>query len=89
MDKEQIIEKEYFLDLERIKSTINENRNKAMVIANSAMIMTYYQIGTIINKRRDWGDSYIIRLSNDLSEYGKGFSKFQLYKMINFLKNFL
>ena len=38
-------QKEYFNDLAKIKETITENRNKAMVIVNSAMIITYYQIG--------------------------------------------
>ena len=26
-----------------------------MVVINSAMIMTYYEIGTIINERKVWG----------------------------------
>ena len=43
---------EYLKDLVKIKETIAENRNKAMVIVNSAMIITYYKIGTIINKRK-------------------------------------
>jgi len=50
-----IIEKDYFNDLKSIKETIRTNQNKAMVIVNSAMIMTYYEIGTIINKRKTWG----------------------------------
>ncbi len=69
-----IIEKDYLNDLEKIKETIRTNRNKAMVVVNSAMIMTYYQIGTIINERKQWGNKYIERLSNDLKEYGKGYS---------------
>ena len=47
---------EYFNDLVKIKETITENRNKAMVVVNSAMIITYYQIGTIINQRKEWGN---------------------------------
>ena len=35
-----IIEKEYFDDLQRIKDTIRTNQSKAMVVVNSAMIMT-------------------------------------------------
>jgi len=45
-------QKEYFDDLIKIKETITENRNKAMVVVNRAMIITYYQIGTIINQRK-------------------------------------
>ena len=52
-----------------------------MVIVNSAMIMTYYEIGTIINKRKTWGSKYIKNLANDLKEYGKGYSVQNLYRM--------
>ena len=59
-----------------------------MVIVNSAMIMTYYEIGTIINKRKTWGSKYIKNLANDLKEYGKGYSYEQLKKMGQFAKEF-
>ena len=49
-----IIDKDYFVDLQKIKETIRNNQNKAMVVVNSAMIMTYYEIGTIINQRKSW-----------------------------------
>ena len=45
------------------------------------MIMTYYEIGTIINKRKIWGSKYIKNLANDLKEYGKGYSYENLYRM--------
>jgi len=64
-----------------IKETIKQKRNKAMVVVNSAMIITYYEIGTIINKRKTWGSKYIERLSNDLKEYGKGYSIQNLKRM--------
>ena len=66
-----IIEKDYLTDLNKIKETIKTNQNKAMVVVNSAMIMTYYEKGTIINQRKVWGSKYIERLSNDLKDYGK------------------
>ena len=81
-------EKDYFDDLKRIKETIRENQNKAMVVVNSAMIMTYYEIGTIINERKTWGSKYIQNLANDLKEYGKGYSYEQLKKMSQFASNF-
>ena len=59
-----------------------------MVIVNSAMIMTYYEIGTIINKRKTWGSKYIQNLANDLKEYGKGYSYDNLYRMAQFASNF-
>ena len=83
-----LLTKEYLEDLKRIKETINENRNKAMVVVNSAMIATYYQIGAIINKRKQWGNKYIQKLSNDLKEFGKGYSCDQLNKMSQFASIF-
>ena len=87
-ERNEIIDKEYLNDLKRIKETIKENQSKAMVIVNSAMIMTYYEIGRIINERKTWGSKYIEKLSNDLKEYGKGYSYEQLKKMSQFASNF-
>ena len=84
----QTIDDSYLLDLQRIKQTISENRFKALVVVNSAMIFTYYKIGTIINQRKEWGNKYIRRLANDLKEYGKGYSYEQLKKMSRFAKFF-
>ena len=84
MNKEQdndVIEKDYFNDLQEIKETIRTNQNKAMVVVNSAMIMTYYEIGTIINKRKTWGSKYIKNLANDLKEYGNSYSTRNLHYM--------
>ena len=83
-----IIDKNYLSDLQEIKQSIRENRNKALVIVNSAMIMTYYQIGTIINKRKEWGNKYVQRLAEDLKEYGKGYSFDQLRRMARFASFF-
>ena len=84
----EILDKDYFNDLNKIKETIKQNQNKAMVYVNSQMILTYYQIGTIINKRKEWGNKYIEKLSNDLKEYGKGYSYEQLKKMARFAREF-
>lgn len=59
-----------------------------MVVVNSAMIMTYYEIGTIINQRKRWGNKYIERLSNDLKEYGKGYSISNSKYMLQFANEF-
>ena len=61
-----IIEKDYLNDLQKIKETIRTNQNKAMVVVNSAMMLTYYEIGTIINERKIWGNKYNERFSNYL-----------------------
>ena len=83
-----ILEKDYLTDLNKIKETIRTNQAKAMVVVNSAMIMTYYEIGTIINQRKVWGNKYIERLSNDLKDYGKGYSISNLKYMMQFANEF-
>ena len=85
---ENQLEKSYLLDLQIIKETIRENRYKALVVVNSAMILTYHKIGTIINERKEWGNKYIRRLSEDLKQYGKGFSFDNLMKMMQFASFF-
>ena len=82
--KNNKLEKSYLMDLTKIKETIRENRYKALVVVNSAMIMTYYKIGTIINERKEWGNKYIQRLAEDLKEYGRGYSYDQLKRMSRF-----
>ena len=59
-----------------------------MVVVNSAMIMSYYEIGKIINQRKIWGNKYIERLSNDLKEYGSGYSTTNLKRMAIFANKF-
>ena len=83
-----ILEKDYLQDLNKIKETIKTNQNKAMVVVNSAMIMTYYEIGTIINQRKVWGSKYIENLANDLKEYGNSYSFRNLKYMSQFAKEF-
>ena len=84
----ELLESDYLLDLSKIKQTIKENQSKAMVVVNSLMIMTYYEIGTIINERKEWGSKYIEKLSNDLKEYGKGYSTRNLKMMMQVASNF-
>ena len=86
--EEKQLDKSYLTDLQKIKETISENRYKALVVVNSAMIMTYYKIGTIINERKEWGNKYVQRLANDLKEYGRGFSFENLRRMSLFASFF-
>ena len=81
---QEIIEKDFLNDLEEIKRTIQTNRNKALYVVNSAMIITYYQIGRIINQRQKWGNKYIQKLADNLKEYGRGYSYDQLKRMARF-----
>ena len=84
----KLLENSYLNDLQEIKEAIKENRYKALVVVNSAMILTYYKIGTIIKERKEWGNKYIQRLAKDLKEYGNGFSFDQLRRMARFASIF-
>ena len=84
----KLLENNYLNDLQEIKETIKENRNKALIVVNSAMILTYHKIGVIINRRKVWGNKYIQRLSEDLKEYGAGYSYTQLKRMSQFAQLF-
>ncbi len=83
-----MIDNDYLIDLNKIKETIRTNQNKAMVVVNSTMIKTYYEIGIIINKRKAWGNKYIENLANDLKEYGSSYSFRNLKYMSQFAKKF-
>lgn len=80
----QIIEQEYFIELQRIKNTIKQNQNKAMVVVNKAAIINNYEIGTIINERKVWGNKYIERLANDLKDFVVGYS----YRTLKYTSQF-
>lgn len=86
--EEKQLDKSYLIDLQKIKETITENRYKALVVVNSAMIITYHKIGTIINERKEWGNKYIKRLSEDLKKFGNGYSYAQLIRMSQLAKYF-
>ena len=86
-DKEKE-KKDYFNDLNKIKDAIRQNQNKAMIYVNSQMILTYYEIGTIINERKYWGSKYIQNLANDLKEYGNSYSIRNLHYMSQFAAEF-
>lgn len=82
------IEKVYLDDLQKIKETIRDAKNQTLVVVNSAVILTYYKIGSIINQRKTWGSSYVRKLANGLEEYGKGYSFDQLMRMSQFASTF-
>ena len=84
----QIIEQEYLIELQKIKKTIRQNQNKAIKVVNTASIINNYEIGTIINERKVWGNKYIERLANDLKNYISGYSFRTLKYMSQFANSF-
>jgi hypothetical protein len=59
-----------------------------MVIVNGAVIINNYEIGTIINERKIWGNKYIERLANDLKGVIAGYSFRTLKYMSQFANTF-
>ena len=82
-----IPEKEYRGELLRIRNRIEGAEAKILRQVNSEVNLTYYDIGTYINERKNWGDRYIPRLANDLKDK-KGFSISNLKYMSQFASNF-
>ena len=87
-EETQIIEHEYFFELQKIKNTISQNQNKTIKVVNTASIINNYEIGTIINERKVWGNKYIERLANDLKNYISGYSFRTLKYMSQFANLF-
>ena len=78
-----------------IKILIHQTKNVIVMTANSALVMLYWNIGKRIqneilkNDRAEYGANIIIQLAKELSsEYGKGFTKFSLSRMISFYNVF-
>ena len=87
-EETQIIEHEYFFKLQKIKNTISQNQNKTIKVVNTASIINNYEIGTIINERKVWGNKYIERLANDLKNYISDYSFRTLKYMSQFANLF-
>ena len=79
---------EYLNEKTEIQYTLKRNQSNALIEANKAMIMTYYEIGTLINNRKEFGDKYIERLADDLKQYGKGYTIENLKYMARFASIF-
>jgi len=81
--------------LSDIKNLIHQAKNIVVMTANSALVMLYWNIGKRIqneilkNDRAEYGSNIITNLAEELSsEYGKGFTKFSLSRMIAFYNVF-
>ena len=75
-----------------IKELMDNARNRVAREVNNVLIQTYWEIGRIIvedeqgnSDRAEYGKQLITDLSKKLTkEYGKGFSKSNLFNMRNF-----
>lgn len=82
-------EKEYDLLLQQVGQTLESGRQNAAAALNSAMLMTYWEIGRYIvefeqsgHEKAEYGTGMLKRLSNDLTDrYDSGFSMSNVNKM--------
>ena len=89
---DKIVNKNLIID---IKNIIDLTKSSIINFFNREMILMYWNIGKIIktnileSKRADYGTKLIENLSNQLNlEFGKGYSKSNLTRMINFYEYF-
>jgi predicted nuclease of restriction endonuclease-like (RecB) superfamily len=81
---------------DRIKEILEKARNRVYRAANSEMVIAYWNIGRTIveeeqkgNSRADYGWLVVESLSARLtSEFGKGFDKSNIWRMIKFYRTF-
>lgn len=78
-----------------VKEIIRQSREKVFRIANSTLLLTYWQIGKLIvedeqqGKEREYGKQTLKNISNKLSlEFGKGFDCSNLSNMRKFYPAF-
>lgn len=83
----EIPEEEYQVELNKIRNRIEEAEIKIYKHAYREANLAYYDIGTYINERSEWGHKYIPKLVNDLKDK-RGFSRSNLFYMCKFAKEF-
>lgn len=81
--------------LNDLKTIILESKNRVIQSANSILTTMYWEIGNTINQeilknsRAEYGKSIVVTLSQQLqAEFGKGFEKTNLTRMIKFATMF-
>lgn len=57
---------EYFDTISAIKGEIKKAQYRAVVSANSELLLLYYHIGQVINEHKVWGNKFIENLSADI-----------------------
>jgi predicted nuclease of restriction endonuclease-like (RecB) superfamily len=78
-----------------LKRLIESTKNRVISSANAELVLMYWKIGERIqeeilrNKRADYGEKIVATLSQHLTEeYGKGFTKSSIARMLQFYKSF-
>ncbi len=76
---------------DEIRSLIEQTRSRVAQTVNSALVLMNWHIGKRIsgevlkNKRAEYGNEIVVTLSQQLTdEYGKGFTRANLFRMVQF-----
>lgn len=86
-----INDNEYLKIIEAIKDEIKGAQYKATLSVNRELIMLYYNIGTVINEHKSWGNKFIDNLAMDISvsfPSVKGYSVRNLKYMAKFAETY-
>ncbi|MBF0619876.1 MAG: DUF1016 family protein [Candidatus Omnitrophica bacterium] len=93
--KESLVALEEKYLFEDIRSLIESTRGRVATAVNVAQVLLYWNVGERIrrvvlkNQRADYGQKIVATLSQQLTEdYGRGFSRFNLSRMILFVETF-
>ncbi|MDR0782528.1 MAG: PDDEXK nuclease domain-containing protein [Propionibacteriaceae bacterium] len=57
---------EYLAVVDEIKARIAAARQRAMVAANTELVMLYWDVGHLINRHREWGNAFVPNLARDI-----------------------
>ncbi len=92
--KQNLIESDAKL-LDEIRTLIEQTRGRVAQTVNTSLVLMNWNIGKLINdeilknKRAEYGKEIVVSLSRQLTEeYGKGFTRPNLFKMIQFAELF-
>jgi len=78
---------EYMTLVSRIKQEIAITQQRAMISANSELIILYWKVGNCVNRHKNWGDKFIENLAFDIKQDFpdiRGFSERNLRYMSKF-----
>ena len=82
---------EYLDVLNEVKARIAAARYRSMAAVNSELVMLYWDVGTLINDHKEWGNKFITNLSRDVrgaNPHLRGFSARNLTYMATFAASY-
>ena len=96
MKEEKLITNDYETLKHNLKTILSKGRKKAYTLVNSVLVETYWSVGKYIVEfeqngdiKAEYGKELLTKLSKDLTlEYGKGFSRSNLFQMRAFYIKF-